>query len=96
MPMFIPTKNDIKTITDLRENTLALLKNVQKKQGATVIFHRNSPKVVMLSIDRYNQLMSLLEDYIDGELARELEKRPKKKEDYIPFEKVVKELKISL
>lgn len=94
--MLIPTEENIKTITDMRENALGLLQAVQKKQKPTIIFHRNNPKAVLLSIQEYNHLMDLLEDYIDGELARELEKEPRKKEDYIALEELAKELKIKL
>ena len=94
--MLIPTKTDIKTITDMRENALDLLKGVEKKKKPTIIFHHNSPKAILLSVGYYNQLMNLLEDYIDGELAKQLEKQPKKKEDYLPLEEVIKKLKIKL
>jgi len=94
--MLIPTEDHIKTITDMRENALALLQSVQKRQEPIIVFHRNSPKAVLLSVKYFNQLMELLENYVDGEIARELEKKPKDKKDYIPFQKAIKELKIKV
>jgi PHD/YefM family antitoxin component YafN of YafNO toxin-antitoxin module len=89
--MHIPTDDNIKTITDMRENALMLLKDLKKGNQPTIIFHHNSPKAVMLSVKKYNELMDMLEDYMDGELARKLEKEKSKKTDYIPFKKVLKE-----
>lgn len=94
--MIIPTQNNIKTITDMRENALGLLEGVRKKDEPTIIFNRANPMAVLLSVKRYNRLMDLLEDYLDGELARELEQQPKKKSDYIPLGKITKKLKIKL
>lgn len=96
--MIIPTDKDIRTITDMRENTLELLHSLQKKQDPTVIMHRNSPKAILLSIKRYNQLMSMLEDYLDEELAVALEKKALKatKKDYLPLKQVYKELGIDV
>ncbi|MEA3355561.1 MAG: type II toxin-antitoxin system prevent-host-death family antitoxin [Patescibacteria group bacterium] len=96
--MFIPTDNNISTITDMRENAISLLQSVQKKQSPTIIMHRNSPKAILLSVTRYNQLMEMVEDYLDEELVLKLEKQRKtaKKSDYIPFEKVLKEFNIDV
>ena len=60
--MQLPTQNQIKTVTDIRENTISVLNAAKKSNKPLVIMHRNSPQAVLLSIKRYNQLMDLLED----------------------------------
>lgn len=96
--MLIPTAKNISSISDIRENTLAVLNQVQKQSQPMIVMHRNSPRAVLLSVQRYNQLMSLLEDYLDEELALELEKKAKKmtKKDYIPLSKLHQELGINV
>jgi prevent-host-death family protein len=90
----LPLADDYKTVTDLRENTIALLRLVEKKRNPTIIVHRNSPKAVMMSITRYNRMLQLLEDRYDEQLAAALEKEPKKKG--IPLEEVAEELGVKL
>lgn len=66
-----------KSVTDLREKAIQLL-NQLKKGGPTFIMHRNKPKAVMLSIDEYANLLGMVEDYFDAQLAKELEGNPEK------------------
>ena len=73
--MLIPTKENTKTITDLRERALDLLKQVQKS-GPTYIFHHSQPKAVMISIEEYANLLDTLEDYLDSLKAQDLEANP--------------------
>ncbi len=73
--MLIPTKENTKTITDLRERALELLDQVQKS-GPTYIFHHSQPKAVMLSMEEYTNLLDTLEDYLDSIRAQELEANP--------------------
>lgn len=70
--MIIPTIKNTRTITDLREQALQLLKEVQK-EGPTFIFYRSKPKAVMLSMEEYANLLEMLEDYLDALKAQELE-----------------------
>lgn len=86
--MLIPTPQNVKTITDMREDALGILDNI-KKQGVTYIFHRSVPKAVLLDIDEFIRIQSLLEDYLDSQEAIKLEKEPKGK--LIPIEQVIKE-----
>jgi len=92
--MFIPTKDNIKTVTDMRENALALLRNVQKKEEPTIILHRSKPQAVLLSLKEYLKLQELLEDYADALEAIEMEKNPE--EGGQSLEEVAKELGIRL
>jgi PHD/YefM family antitoxin component YafN of YafNO toxin-antitoxin module len=90
--MILLAKDNIKTVTDLREQTMTILNSLTKRVGPTVIFHRANPMAVLLSIEAYEKLIDLLEDYLDEELALELEKKPQKKG--IPLKKVMKELNV--
>ena len=89
--MMIPTADDIKTVTDMRENTLSLLDRVQKKEGPTIIMYNNTPRAVMLSVEEYNNLMEAIEDYSDELEAISLEKQAKKasKKDLISLKTLV-------
>lgn len=75
--MIIPTVQNTKTITDLREKALELLKQVEKS-GPTFILHHSIPKAVMLSIEEYANLLEMLEEYFDSLKAKELEDNPEK------------------
>lgn len=86
--MVIPTQNNVKTITDMRENALALLKMIEKGQEPIFLFHRSKPKAVLLSIDEFVKLQEMLEAYLEGEEAKALAKEPRGK--LIPFEKIAK------
>ncbi len=86
--MLIPTSKNVKTITDMRENALGLLKGI-KKYGITYIFHRSEPKAVMMGIEEFSRIQELLEDYFDGMEAKKLEKEPIGK--LIPQEDIIKE-----
>lgn len=70
--MIIPTAQNTKTVTDLREKAVEML-NQAKKVGPTFILHRSRPKAVMLSIEEYANMMEMLEDYFDTLKAKELE-----------------------
>ena len=76
--MLIPTDQNVKTITDMREDALVLLSLVQKK-GLAYIFHHSKPKAVLLSINDFLTLQNLIEDLEDIRAAEELEKEPRGK-----------------
>ena len=96
--MMIPTADDIKTVTDLRENTIALLNKVQKKDRPTIIMHKNSPRAVMLSIEEYNNLVEAIEDYSDELEAIELEKQARSatKKELIPLSVIARKHRIKI
>ena len=91
--MVIPTAQNTKTITDLREDTLAILEQT-KKTGPTYIFHRSRPKAVLLSIDEYANVLGVLEDYLDSLKAQELEQNPEK--GGIKLEELIKKYKLNV
>ena len=85
--MLIPTSDNTKNITDLRENTLKLLKDVDRL-GTVYIMQRSYPKAVILSIDEFQRMQELIEDHIDELDAEELSKEPLGK--LIPHSEIVK------
>ena len=74
--MLIPTKTNVKTITDMRENALGLLKSVEKG-SPTYIFHRSKPKAVLLGIDDFVKIQELIENYLDEEETHTLSQEPR-------------------
>lgn len=91
--MLIPTEDNIKTVTDLREQTLKLLTLVGQKKKPVFVFHSSRPtNVIMVPQDKYLEMLEMLEDYFDELEAIELEKEPK--ENGIPLEKVMQEFGI--
>lgn len=80
--------NNISTITDLRFKT----KEVFKKALAepVFLFHRSTPKGVLMSYERYEELMSTLEDFYDSNKAEEYEKEDRKKVSWISSAKLQK------
>lgn len=86
--MFTINKDNIRTVTDMRTNTIGLLKQV-KKHGYKYIFRGSVPEAVLVDIKQYHKWMDELEDQRDAEYAKKLAKLPKGK--FIPFEEVAKE-----
>jgi len=85
--MLIPTKKNVKTITDMREDALGLLGFIQK-EGLAYLFHRSKPRAVVLSLEEFSRLAQLVEDYLDGLEAEKLATEPRGKG--IPFSKIAK------
>jgi len=77
--MLIPTTQNTKTISDLRERPTELLKKLSSSYGPLYIFYRSKPNAVMLSLVAYQKLLDLAEDYLDSLKAEEYEKIDKKK-----------------
>jgi len=71
----IPTAQNTKTITDLRERALELLNQVEKTSEPVFIFHHSKPKAVIMSIEEFSKLGELIEDLEDSLIARKLEKK---------------------
>lgn len=73
--MILP--NIIRTITDLRYKTKDVMAKAQHEP--VVLFEHNSPKGVLLSMDKYEELVRNLEDYYDSIKAQGYEKEDKRK-----------------
>lgn len=85
--MLIPTINNTKTVTDLRENTIDVLNDL-KKVGQVYILHRSDPKAVLLSIAQFEKLYELIEDSYDEKEAQKLSSE--KRGEGISHQKIVK------
>lgn len=84
----IPSAKNIKTISDMRENARKLLREVQSTYGPLFILYRSKPQAVLLSLEEYQKLADLAEDYLDSLRAQEFEKQNKKKIKWIPRGKI--------
>ncbi len=69
-------QSQISTISDLRFKTKDVLKKV--KDNPVYLFHRSSPKGVILSMEKYKELMDNLEDYFLSLKVGEYELEDKK------------------
>lgn len=74
----IPTSQNVKTITDMREKALELLEQVEKSTEPVFVFHRSKPKAVIMSIGEFSRLNEQIEDLEDSITARKLEGRVSK------------------
>ena len=83
----------IKSLTDLRSNPLNVIKLAQQ-EGAVYILNRTRPTSVLLSLEKYDEMVDLIDDYLDGIWMAEQEKKPFDPKDWIPWEEVKKSLKI--
>ncbi|MEK7587374.1 MAG: hypothetical protein AAB457_00975 [Patescibacteria group bacterium] len=69
--MLLPTSQNTKTITDLRENALGVLSDVDKL-GLVYLLQHSDPRAVVLSMKEFVKLCELLEDRADERDAAEL------------------------
>lgn len=86
----IPSAKNIKTISDMRENAKKLLREVQTSYGPLFILYRSKPQAVLLSLEEYQKLADLAEDYLDGLKAQEFEKKDKRKIKWLTHEEIKK------
>lgn len=72
--MLLPTRQNTKTITDLREDALGVLSDVDKL-GLVYLFAHSDPRAVVLSLKEFTKLCELIEERADerdsAELSRE-------------------------
>lgn len=86
--MFIPTKYNTKSVTDLRENTLGVLRDASA-QGLVYVTHHAKPQAVIIDIDEFVSMQEMLEDYQDLQDARKLSRQ--KRGALIPAAEVFKD-----
>ena len=77
----------------MRENASNLLKEVQTFYGPLFILYRSKPQAVLLSLDEYQKLTDLAEDYVDSLKAQEFEAQDKRKIRWVEQKEVQKLLK---
>lgn len=83
----------IKGLTDLRLNPAAIAL-LAKQEGPVYIFNRSKPVSVLIDIEEYEDLVDRLEDALDAEEIKEM-KKTAKKEDFVSWENLKKELGLS-
>lgn len=86
----MPTIQNTKTVTDMREDANGLLNDVQKL-GLVYLFQHSDPKAVVLSIEEFYRFQEMTEDYIDELDASRLANEPRG--DLISLSKVVEKYK---
>ena len=91
--MLIPTIENTKTISDLREKPVDLLKQLESSYGPLYIIYRSAPSAVMLHISEYQRLLELTEDYQDVLKAQDNEKKDKKKISWLKHDELMEKLK---
>lgn len=91
--MLMPTLQNTKTISDLRERPVELLKTLGASYGPLYIFYRSRPNAVMISLEAYQKLLDLAEDHLDSLKAEEYEKEDKKKVAWIKHQDLLAKLK---
>ncbi|MDP1722509.1 MAG: hypothetical protein Q8L37_04850 [Candidatus Gottesmanbacteria bacterium] len=69
--MLLPTRQNTKNITDLREDPLKVLSDVDSL-GFVYLFQHSDPRAVMLSLREFARLRELAEDRTDEQDAAEL------------------------
>ena len=69
--MLLPTSQNTKTITDLREDALGVLSAVDKL-GLVYLFQHSDPRAVVLSLKEFTKFCELIEDRADERDAAEL------------------------
>ncbi len=69
--MLLPTRQNTKTITDLREDALGVLSDVDKL-GLVYLFQHADPRAVVLSLKEFTKLCELIEDRADEQDAAQL------------------------
>ncbi len=89
--MNIYTQNNVMTVSDMRLRPDELLKRAQEEP--MYIFHRSTPKAIIISVEEYVRLKDELEDYELGLKAAEYEKQDFSKIDWISHEKIRDKLK---
>lgn len=82
----------IKTISDLRENPLAVLRAAKKMAEPIYVFYRSSPQAAIISIDDLNDLLAELEDLKDALIV--LQRQQSLKRKLVPWKKVKKDLSL--
>lgn len=90
--MIIPNESNVKTVTDMRQDPVGLLKSVRQSDGPQYIFYRSSPQAVLLDLENYQKLLDLSENYLDSLTAQEYEKENKKKVGWITSQKLRQKL----
>lgn len=79
------------SVSDFQRKTRETFKEMSEFDGPTLVTNRNNKVGVFLSYADYNEIVEMLEDYMDAlDLAEEA--KNSKPEDFIPWEEAEKQL----
>ncbi len=90
--MLVPTRQNTKTISDMRKNPVGLLRTAIKDPGPLYIFYRSQPKAVLLSVGEYEQMLDLLSDLSAGWRGQAYEGQAKNKIKWLTEKQLEKSL----
>ncbi len=85
--MLIPTRDNTRSITELRENAVGVLRDAGEK-GLVYITQHSKTQAVLMDIDEFVALHEMLEDFQDVQDARKLSRQ--KRGPLIPASEVFK------
>lgn len=85
-------RNLVKSLTDLRADPAGISKLAQE-EGPVYIFNRNKPISVVLDVEAYEELMDRVQDALDVEEIKEMQKTAKP-EDFVSWDEIKKDLKL--
>ncbi|PIP57571.1 hypothetical protein COX03_02400 [Candidatus Woesebacteria bacterium CG22_combo_CG10-13_8_21_14_all_39_10] len=77
---------NISTISDLRFKTDEVL--AKADLSPLILFHRSTPRAVILSVEGFNKISEQLDDYYLALRAEEYEKEDKSKIDWVKHSQV--------
>ena len=81
----------LKSLTDLRNNPL-LISQLAASEGPVYILNRSRPAGVFISAEQYEQMVDIIEDFVDGAEMQKYEKTIKNKKDWITHGQLMKQL----
>ena len=76
--MLIPTKENVKTVTDMRQDALGVINQVQASSPVYVMY-KSQPKAVLLSVESYVDMYEKYCDFLDAVETERLASEPKGK-----------------
>lgn len=79
----------IKTVSDLREDPLRVIKVAEELGEPVIVIHRASPAGVLMDLAQYSRFLQILEDYHDAMLIKETMEDPTV--EWVPLDKFWKD-----
>lgn len=90
---YIPSPGKIRTITDMRERAVELIREAREK-GPLYIFRHNKPQAVILDMEEYQKYLDLIDEYYLALKAKEFEEKDRQKEEWVTLSKLQEQLNI--
>lgn len=81
----------IKTVSDVRENPLGVIRAAQQLGEPIYVFNRARPAGVVMDLAQYQRIREIMEDYDDATLIKDTLEDPDA--SWIPWKDMKKDLK---